>query len=273
MIANAGVSGQSTIGHIRNFEVWFPQVENLRPKYILFYIGVNDYVGCFMQDHAKGILTEPDAIDSAKIVKLEELKQEKYKEILFYPRFSYEYYSFIKNHIKRNSIFYHVYTRIRGYTLTKQWNLDPNQIRFNEHEYIDTTTISQEHIQFFKEGLEFFTKRLQLLILYSEKMGAEPIFITQPTMFYTFDNGKVYGVKEATYYSKYPHSGVDYYHMLNLLNETIRNVCADKYSVVELTSLPIWREQDFYDFVHTTPSGSAKVAEEIYKQIEHKLQE
>ena len=42
-IANAGIDGQSTIGHINNFYWWFPYINNLRADYFLFFIGINDY--------------------------------------------------------------------------------------------------------------------------------------------------------------------------------------------------------------------------------------
>src|SRR5262249_8254110 len=40
-IANAGVDGQSTIGHLWNFKYWFPKLST-QPKAYLFYIGIND---------------------------------------------------------------------------------------------------------------------------------------------------------------------------------------------------------------------------------------
>ena len=41
--ANAGVDGQSTYGHLKNFEQWFSKIPKLNPKYIVFYVGVNDF--------------------------------------------------------------------------------------------------------------------------------------------------------------------------------------------------------------------------------------
>ena len=41
-IANAGVDGQSTYGHLMSFEHWLPEIDSLRPSWILFYVGVND---------------------------------------------------------------------------------------------------------------------------------------------------------------------------------------------------------------------------------------
>ena len=42
VVVNAGVDGQSTVGHLKIFELWFPKIPNFRPRYILAYIGIND---------------------------------------------------------------------------------------------------------------------------------------------------------------------------------------------------------------------------------------
>ncbi|MEK7820222.1 MAG: GDSL-type esterase/lipase family protein, partial [Pseudomonadota bacterium] len=41
-VVNAGAEGQSTVGHLRNFDAWFPLIPGLKPRYVLAYIGVND---------------------------------------------------------------------------------------------------------------------------------------------------------------------------------------------------------------------------------------
>ena len=41
-IANAGIDGQSTVGHIWNFKNWLINIKDLNPKAIIFYIGIND---------------------------------------------------------------------------------------------------------------------------------------------------------------------------------------------------------------------------------------
>jgi len=42
-VVNAGIDGHSTVGHIKNFDWWFPKIPNLNVKYFLFYVGVNDF--------------------------------------------------------------------------------------------------------------------------------------------------------------------------------------------------------------------------------------
>ena len=41
-IINAGIAGQSTYGHIYNFQHWFPKLKDFSPKLYIFYIGIND---------------------------------------------------------------------------------------------------------------------------------------------------------------------------------------------------------------------------------------
>ena len=60
VVANAGVNGQSTFGHIKNFEWWFPFIPHLAPSFILFYVGIND----FHKDY-KGDGRTPDVLLSS----------------------------------------------------------------------------------------------------------------------------------------------------------------------------------------------------------------
>ena len=41
-IFNAGIEGQSTRGHLANLKYWFPKLKNFKPKYLIYYIGIND---------------------------------------------------------------------------------------------------------------------------------------------------------------------------------------------------------------------------------------
>ena len=63
-IINAGVEGQSTFGHIHNFKYWFSRIENFKPDYIIFYIGINDTRSLndgFLQD---GMIESPNKLSS-----------------------------------------------------------------------------------------------------------------------------------------------------------------------------------------------------------------
>ena len=42
-IANAGVDGQTTRGNLKNFDLWFPAIPDLRSRFVLLYVGINDF--------------------------------------------------------------------------------------------------------------------------------------------------------------------------------------------------------------------------------------
>ena len=35
---------EASVGHIKNLKWWFPYVPDLHPKYILYYIGINELI-------------------------------------------------------------------------------------------------------------------------------------------------------------------------------------------------------------------------------------
>ena len=41
-IFNASTDGKSLNGYINDFEFWFPKIPNLKPEYVIFYLGIND---------------------------------------------------------------------------------------------------------------------------------------------------------------------------------------------------------------------------------------
>ena len=42
IIANAGQQGKSVYGYLCDFKYWFPKIKNLKPKYYIFYTGINE---------------------------------------------------------------------------------------------------------------------------------------------------------------------------------------------------------------------------------------
>ena len=41
-IINAGIDGMSLLGHVNSFENWFDKIENFKPQYYIFYVGINE---------------------------------------------------------------------------------------------------------------------------------------------------------------------------------------------------------------------------------------
>lgn len=239
-IANAGVDGQSTHGHIKNFKLWFPQVKDLHPRFILFYIGINDIY----------------ANAESSYDKIEAGHQSTYQKLVL--------------KIKDNSALFNLYRKIRGTYRAKSASLGHQKVDFSQYKYDTVPMATREMIEEFKHhNIPAFKERLKVLISYVREMDAEPIFMTQPASVYQLANKQIFGAVDNDTSRKT--NGVDFYHFLNLLNHTIREICGNKYQVVELTSLNIWKKDDFYDWAHMTPKGTAKLADEIFQQIKDKV--
>lgn len=237
VISNAGVDGQSTFGHIKSFQIWFPKIPTLKPRYIIFYIGINDFYRI---------------ADNSSYDILEESK--------------------FKENIINNSILVSFYRTIRNWQKSNLHGVGHQKISFSEYTYNNHGVASRELYDFYDKNIIAFKKRISLLVEFSKTFGAEPIFVTQPSMKYKLDSiGNIRGVSDTSYIEKMPFNGADYYHLLNKLNNAMYNLCKDNnYTYIDLTNAPIWEEKDFYDFFHNTPSGAKKIGDFIYEKIKNK---
>lgn len=240
-LANAGINGQSTFGHIKDFELWFTQVPNLKPKYILFYIGINDFFRFENPDHTS-----------------DNLKKEGWNAL--------------KGKIKDNSVLYHIVRTISGSIAANRYELSHSKVNFSKFEYDSLRQLKEEaYPGFFGERLQAYQQRLERLVSLSTQMGAIPIFITQPGRRYKFDtNNKAIGIQKVfkNDFGGYKINGTDFYYLLLEMNKEIQKV-ADKHGllVIDQTQLNIWEDEDFYDFSHTTPKGSEKVGRHIASHL------
>ena len=69
------------------------------------------------------------------------------------------------------------------------------------------------------------------------------------------------------------YNGVDYYIMSRLINKETMNVCEEVNGIcLDLDSeINYDLAKDFYDTLHTTPSGSEKIAKTIYDFIRQRV--
>lgn len=42
VIGNGGIDGHSTVGHLNSFDLWYPRLPGLKPRFVMFYVGIND---------------------------------------------------------------------------------------------------------------------------------------------------------------------------------------------------------------------------------------
>ncbi|QHI37251.1 hypothetical protein IMCC3317_26290 [Kordia antarctica] len=235
-ISNAGVDGQSTYGHLKSFELWFSKIEKLQPEIIIFYVGINDFYR----------ISSDSEYDN-----IQQLENRG-----------------LKSHIKDKSVIYNVYRKLKGIQKAKKHEVGHHKIDFSTINYTKESVIDEKLIDLYSiKNLEAFKSRLNKLIAYSEKMGAIPIFITQPAFTYKIRNGEVFGIEEVKYLEeKYAYNGVGYYKLLNKLNEVIREV-SEPVLVIDITNDEDWKAEDFYDYYHMSEVGAEKLGNKIYEKL------
>jgi hypothetical protein len=234
-ISNAGIDGQSTIGHLKNFELWFPHVEGLRPRYIMFYIGINDVYSVVNKNHF-------DDLNSTR------------------------------NLIRNNSVLYNLMRKLKGIKLARDGQLAHGKIEFKEEEYVSSGVASEGFYRQYEKKMDDFSSRLEVLCQYTKEMGAQPIFVTQPDRRYQWDGDVLLGYSSLGTLMDEPFNGVDYHRCLSMINARITSLAKrEGLALVELTDTSIWEDGDFYDWCHNTPQGTKKLVGEIYRQIGEEL--
>lgn len=234
-IANAGVDGQSTYGHIKNFEWWFPHIPGLEPSFIIFYIGLNDF-------HIKNDNRFDDlrGIDDEKSL----------KEIII-----------------ENSALYYLFRTIRGtWQAVVVHGIGHQRVEAGAMQ--KTSDPLHDDYEFMQGRLADYEKRLLALVDKSLKLGAVPVFVSQPSRRYEVTADGVIGWAITKEYEGRQINGVDYYHMMRRLDAVTERVAKESGAFyIDLAAQTGWEDDDFYDSAHMTPQGARKVGEAIFNAL------
>lgn len=219
VIANAGIDGQSTIGHLFNYELWFPFVPGLRPRLVLAYVGINDAM--------IGGLT-PDSLA----------------------------FSSFHKWFRHNSALFRLGRTVSGALDARRANLTHRAIDFDHAAWTDrpnTPDNSTAHL-FADPGQ--YAERLHRLVELIRATGAVPVLVTQTRGDYrTEPDGRVVGLVGEDRLNGIDHwrrLGAFNAATLAVCAET-GAVCLDLAG--ELRFAP----GDFYDHVHNTPAGAERI--------------
>ena len=93
-VYNASTDGKSVSGYINDFKFWFPKIPNFNPKYIIFYIGINDrfniFDGRYFLDYK---VSEKKIAQTKDYVKNNSFIVDKYKTIKnkYFPKNTFAY--------------------------------------------------------------------------------------------------------------------------------------------------------------------------------------
>jgi lysophospholipase L1-like esterase len=247
-VINAGVSGQSTFGHIRNFDLWFAHIPGLKPKYILAYVGNNDMFLEVPNSHW-------DDLGGTSATSL-------------------------MTEIKDKSALFYLWRTLRGMYLAREHGLSDSVVDFENGTWVsEPARTDYRHV--LKERVQTYGNRLSVLIDKIEAFGSTPIIVTQARGDYRFDNGRLVGLAGAQGRAfrgfvdsalgdldSFPFNGVDHYHILSLFNETTVFVCQQKGAIcIDLGNELHFGIGDFYDYVHNTPRGAKKIGDYLYAKL------
>jgi len=229
-VANAGVDGHTTFGHVESLKHWLPMVPALRPRLVLLYIGIND----------AAMRLNKGAFDEAK------------------PEGDGGWLSAVKRTVKNNSALYRVWSRWR--------RADDGVPVFAAHRMIDpkefvySSEASSAGIDtLIEQNTAAFRLRLRTLVQQIDRLGAKPVCVSQPSIIYKEVGERWLGLPKVFTYEGKTYNGLDYRQSLLALNRTMAADCpaAGGY-FIELENKP-FIAADFYDGVHMSPAGATKV--------------
>ena len=235
-VVNAGLDGQSTYGHIWNFENWFNKLENFKPKYILFYIGIND---------------------SLLISRGLALKH--YDNHIGIPT-NWTYLKKIKYYLKKNNgITYKL-----AHAMYKKFYLKDTYViskRVSHLKRNPNYQLVSENYEITKYYKKFLPENLKKLHNYSIEFGSTPIFITQKSLMGKMHNKKYYSINKTNIYLHEKAASIE---IMNYCEEN-NLLCLDLNKEINFV------KDDVYDLAHTTPKGSLKISNYIYERLKDKL--
>lgn len=239
-IVNAGVQGQSTIGNIANFDYWFPQIEGLKARYMLLYVGINEI---FVESHA----WDDAIVKGSTGARLQQM-------------------------YRNNSIYAWGYKLVKGMLRAKDIGLIHPSVNLDkDYEWTDKP-MHGDHRRKFVKRLEQYQQRLRILIGLIRGVGSIPILATHPRGDIRYVDGKMWGVVDGITDNAdiYPvNNGIDRQIVLDMFNQVTLEVC---HSTEGAICIPMAEElrferDDFYDWGHTTPEGAMRIGEYLFEAL------
>lgn len=230
-VSNAGVDGHSTFGHIFSFKNWFPLIPDFNPKYVLLYIGINDANFNVMKSPNSCCDTNNNRSFKSYLKKLEIIKG-----LLPIYRLLQS-----KGILGKNK------------SAAYSGHFKPN---YSKSDYIEDN-INKKTASLSYDNSLAFQSRVENILEYILDIGALPICVTQPHKYIIEKDNQILGIPNVIGEG---FSGIDYDYSIRSLNTVLKNLCGTNY--IDLYNHN-FKEDHFYDGVHTTHLGSIEIGEQI----------
>ena len=220
-VVNAGIGGQTSFGHKTMFKLWFDKLTNLKPNYIIVYLGINDALYLVESINNPDFLLDGRKINSSDRDNLVFIKK----------------IDRITQYIKNNSVFHNIYLIVKGNILSNKYKISYNSKPSIFKPY---KRKKPENINYLDKDLrtkfqKYYYKNLTDILESSKKYNSEVIFVTQK-------------ISSDHWLKKY----------LGEINSLTLDFCnIKKIFCININSNKLKiNNKHFYDGIHTTPEGS-----------------
>jgi hypothetical protein len=231
-VVNAGVDGQSMTGHKFDFDNWFPLLPGLRPRVVLFYVGIND------------VLKRPDrgeydgALDASSW--------------------------------RVKSALWQFARVVRGNLRARSANVVHGaKPQLDESAFTDQGLLAAPQREALAAEIQArFTRDAAELASRARAIGARPVFVTQSAFAWNAGAGPVRGLRDELHVHGTTMNYADVSFLHQRMNAALLDWCRrtavecfDAASEVELA------RSDYYDFVHTDPRGAARIGHYVAERL------
>jgi lysophospholipase L1-like esterase len=224
-IANAGIDGYSTSGHIASFEQWFNRIPGLKPRYMLVYIGINDSV-------------LPEGVENPA-------DPQKFKAG----------WRRIGHYIAAHSALRRAYVTLRAWWAARRMGLLHGEAPVTPESEWETVELPGfANIATPRQAA--YRGRLARLNTLIRGFGAVPIYVTQMRA-----DGRATSGKEHWLQVRGSLGAISTAFLL-AINQTTLDFCRDSGEIcIDLADKLHFMPGDFYDGVHNTLAGSKRIAD------------
>ncbi len=235
-IVNAGVDGQSTLGNLANFEYWFPEIPGLCARFVLVYVGINDF---FLDASGARLFDDLQRRSSAAVLE--------------------------------QSAVYDLYRRLKGaYLARRVFHVEHGGLRPSQASWTTKGLRSADEWRAdatVAASLGEFGERLRLLDHRIRRFGSRAVFVTQKGRHFKRAGGRVVGIDHEWTLFGHPANGVDIGHLTGMQAARTMETCESLAAVCVDAAETMFDDDDFYDVVHHTPNGAERVRLVMYESL------
>jgi len=229
-VANAGVDGYSTVGHIASFNGWFDRVPGLKPRFMLAYIGIND------------------AAVNPKAAWYEDSVRYKSRWRQF------------EHYVAARSALHRLRVTLRGWWQARQNQLVHDEVPITPSTHWEPASLPPDFEAAMSPKLEAYRQRLGHLNKLIHAFGAQPVYITQKRM-----DGRIV---DGHWQQIVGSDGARNTATVDAINQATLAFCRDSgESCIDLAARIDFAVSEFADALHTNPAGSAHVGRFLTRQL------